>query len=110
MQRVGHIQALHPWWARLLLSVARAAVYLALAQDSDQDAISSCWGRGNARTSAIWACLLACINAVPRMRVRGKFARPEAKVLDSLRLAFFEELAVPAEEEPEARPEQMRLI
>jgi putative DNA methylase len=55
------------------------------------------------------ACLQAMINAVPRTRIKGKFVRPEAKVLDSLRLAFFEELAVLAEEEPEAKPEQMRL-
>jgi putative DNA methylase len=55
------------------------------------------------------ACLQAMINAVPRTRIKGKFVRPEAKVLDSLRLAFFEELAVPAEEEPEAKPEQMRM-
>jgi putative DNA methylase len=55
------------------------------------------------------ACLQAMLNAVPRTRIKGKFARPEAEVLDSLRLAFFEELAVPAEEEPEAKVEQLPL-
>jgi len=55
------------------------------------------------------ACLQAMLNAVPRTRIKGKFVRPEAKVLDSLRLAFFEELAAPAEEEPEARVEQLPL-
>lgn len=34
---VGHVSALHPWWARLPLVVARAAVYAALTQESDQD-------------------------------------------------------------------------
>jgi len=33
------------------------------------------------------------------------YVHPEAEVLDRLRLAFFEELEVRVEEEPEARPE-----
>lgn len=55
------------------------------------------------------ACLQALINAVPRTKIKGKFVRPEAEVLDRLRLAFFEELEVPAAEEPEARVEQLPL-
>ncbi len=39
------------------------------------------------------------INAVPRTRVKGKFARPEARMLEALWLAFFEDL-----EAPEAAP------
>ncbi len=50
--------------------------------------------------STFKACLQAMINAVPRTRIKGEFARPEAEVLDRLRLAFFEELEVP---EPEAQ-------
>jgi putative DNA methylase len=46
------------------------------------------------------ACLQALINAIPRTRVRGAFARPEAETLERLRLAFFEDLVVPAEEAP----------
>ena len=42
--------------------------------------------------------------------VKGKFVRPEAEVLDRLRLAFFEELEVPVEEGPEEKLEQMRLM
>lgn len=34
---LGHVSALHPWWARLPFVVARAAVYAALTQESDQD-------------------------------------------------------------------------
>ena len=56
------------------------------------------------------ACLQALINAIPRTQIKGKFVRPEAEVLDRLRLAFFEELEVPVEEEPEAKLEQMRLM
>ena len=56
------------------------------------------------------SCLQALLNAIPRTKIKGKFARPEADLLDRLRLAFFEELEVPAEEKPEAKPEQMRLM
>jgi hypothetical protein len=46
------------------------------------------------------ALLQALLNAVPRARVKGKFVRPEAEALENLRLAFFDELVPPAEEEP----------
>ena len=55
------------------------------------------------RTDSIFkAALQAFINAVPRTRVKGEFARPEAKALDGIRAAFFEELEVPVEEETAA--------
>lgn len=47
------------------------------------------------------ALLQALLNAVPRARVKGKFVRPEAEVLENLRLTLFDELVAPAEEEPE---------
>ncbi len=56
------------------------------------------------------ACLQALLNAVPRTQIKGKFVRPEAEMLDRLRLAFFEELEAPVEEKPEEKPEQMRLM
>ena len=46
------------------------------------------------------ALLQALLNAVPRARVKGKFVRPEAEVLENLRLTLFDELVAPAEEEP----------
>lgn len=49
------------------------------------------------------------INAIPRARSKGKFARPEAATLDALRVAFFEDLTVPADVDPPLRPEQGRL-
>jgi len=55
------------------------------------------------------ACLQALINAVPRTRIKGQFARPEAEVLERLRLAFFEELEAPVVEEPEGDPKQMKM-
>jgi len=55
------------------------------------------------------ACLQAMLNAVPRTRVKGEFVRPEADILDRLRLAFFEDLEV-TEEEQEQQLKQMKLI
>ena len=60
--------------------------------------------------STFKACLQALINAIPRTRVKGRFVRPEAEALEGLRLAFFEELEAPAEEQPQPKPEQMRLM
>jgi hypothetical protein len=53
------------------------------------------------RTDGTFRALLqALLNAVPRARVKGKLVRPEAEALENLRLAFFDELEAPAEEEP----------
>ena len=46
------------------------------------------------------ACLQALINAIPRTKTKGKFNRVEAQLLDDLRLAFFDDLIAPKEEEP----------
>jgi putative DNA methylase len=54
------------------------------------------------------ACLQALLNAIPRTQVKGQFIRPEAEVLDRLRLAFFEDLEVPVEE-PEVAKQQLEL-
>lgn len=37
----------------------------------------------------------AAIHAVPRFKQKGSFVRPEARVLDSLRTAFFSDLPLP---------------
>jgi hypothetical protein len=45
--------------------------------------------------------LQALINAIPRTRdAKGKFLRPEADILEKLRLAFFPDLTAPPEPEP----------
>lgn len=41
----------------------------------------------------------AALNAVPRGRQNGSFVRPEARVLDSLRTSFFEDIPLPPEPE-----------
>ncbi|OQA44946.1 MAG: hypothetical protein BWY52_01452 [Chloroflexi bacterium ADurb.Bin325] len=61
------------------------------------------------KTDATFRALLqALLNAVPRARVKGKFVRPEAEALENLRLAFFDELVPPAEEEI-AAPEYVQM-
>jgi hypothetical protein len=54
---------------------------------------------GLLRDSVFKALLQAMINAIPRRRLRGQFVRAEAEVLENLRLAFFDDLTVPVEEE-----------
>jgi len=49
---------------------------------------------------AFKACLQALLNAIPRSRIKGQFVRPEAEVLENMRLAFFDDLT-PSEEEIE---------
>ena len=59
---------------------------------------------------AFKACLQALLNAIPRAKVKNKFVRPEAEVLENLRLAFFDDLQAPVEEEPEIpMPSQLAL-
>jgi putative DNA methylase len=57
--------------------------------------------RGLKRDTTFRAGLQAMINAIPRTRIKGRFVRPEADVLDRMRLAFYgDELTAPPEEEP----------
>ena len=46
------------------------------------------------------ACLQALLNAIPRARIKGKFSRIEAEVLENMRLAFFDDLEAPPDEVP----------
>jgi adenine-specific DNA methylase len=68
--------------------------------------------RGLKRDTTFLAGMQALINAIPRTRLKGAFARPEADVLDRMRLAFYaDELTVQPEAEPEMeRPEQLELL
>lgn len=57
---------------------------------------------GLKRDATFKAVLQTLLNAIPRTQVKGQFVRPEAAILDNLRLAFYaDELAVPVVEEPE---------
>ncbi len=43
----------------------------------------------------------AAIHAVPRRKIKGMFVRPEARVLDSLRTSFFDDLDLPPDPDAE---------
>ena len=58
--------------------------------------------KSNLKNDATFKALVqSLINAIPRAKIKGKFARPEAEVLENMRLAFYPEMTVPVEEEPE---------
>lgn len=56
------------------------------------------------------AGLQAMVNAVPWSKEKGKFKRPEAGTLEAMCLTFFEDVALPVEEEPAIAQEQMKLF
>lgn len=45
------------------------------------------------------ACVEALVTAIPRVKAHGKFIRPEAAVLENMRLSFWSDLEPPPEEE-----------
>lgn len=67
--------------------------------------------RTGLRTDATFkACMQAMLNAIPRTKQKGRFVRPEAEVLEGMRLAFFDDLTVPVEEEVKLVEEQLHLL
>ena len=46
------------------------------------------------------AAIQALVNAVPRTKEKGVFKRPEAAILESLKMAFFDDVQLPVEEAP----------
>lgn len=82
---------------------------LMLIYDEDGLAAARAWLNrtglgGDARFRDVVQSALA---AVPRVRVKGELVRPEAKTLESLRAALFEDIAAP--EEPTAEPAMVQL-
>lgn len=55
------------------------------------------------------ACIQALLNAIPRTKAKDKFVRPEAATLEAMRLAFFDDLTVPVEDEVVAVPVQTEM-
>lgn len=63
--------------------------------------------RLNLKTDPTFKALIqSLLNAIPRAKIKGKFVRPEAETLENLRLAFYPEMTVPVEEEPELPQEK----
>ena len=71
---------------------------LMLVYDEDGLKAARSWlnRTGLADDSRLQDLVQAAVNAVPRVQKNGEFVRPEAKTLDSLRSALFEEIPVPA--------------
>jgi adenine-specific DNA methylase len=68
-------------------------------------------GAGLLQHAGFRQCLQALLEAVPRTRRHdGAFLRPEADLLDRLRLTFFPELEPPAEPEPKPSALQLSLL
>jgi len=92
-----------------LLDAAHAAMLI--YQEDGAPACEAFLKRAGLLTDGTFrACLQAMLNAIPRTQVKGKFVRPEAEVLERMRLAFFEDLSVPVEEEPELGPQQLEMF
>jgi len=53
------------------------------------------------RDTTFRALVAALVQAVPRVRKEGEFVRPEARSLERLRLAFFEDIETPPDPAPE---------
>jgi adenine-specific DNA methylase len=51
----------------------------------------------------------AALHAIPRVKDKGVFARPEARILDSLRAALFEQIPAPVDESSEQKAAQGQL-
>lgn len=51
--------------------------------------------------------LEAALHAVPRLKDKGEFVRPEAAALEGLRATLFDDLAAPADDEPAAEPDRL---
>ena len=56
---------------------------------------------GFLRDATFRALVAALVQAIPRVRKKGEFVRPEARSLEQLRLAFFEDIEAPPDPVPE---------
>jgi hypothetical protein len=72
---------------------------LMLVYDEDGLAAARAWlARTGLGDDSRFADLVeAALNAIPRVKDKGQFARPEARILDSLRTTLFEHIPVPVD-------------
>ena len=77
---------------------------LMLVYDEDGLAAARAWlaRTGLAEDARFSDLVQAALNAVPRVKYKGTFARPEARILDSLRATMFEHIAPPIDPAPAA--------
>ncbi len=81
-----------------------------LYEDEGPAATEAFLKRAALRRDATFRSLIqALVNAVPRVRKNGKLVRPEARALDGLRLAFFEDIEAPPDPAPKVEQANLRL-
>ncbi|WP_138732030.1 DUF1156 domain-containing protein [Modestobacter excelsi] len=71
------------------------ALMLVYSEDGTREAQKWLVTHGLADDSSFESLVRAAIHAVPRQKQQGEFVRPEARILDSLRNAFFETIPLP---------------
>ena len=64
---------------------------------------------GFLRDATFKSLLQALVNAIPRVRKKGKLVRSEARSIDGLRLAFFGDIEAPPDPAPEVEQGTLRL-
>jgi putative DNA methylase len=82
---------------------------LMLTYDEDGLAAARAWlaRTGRADDARFSDLVEAAIHAVPRVKDKGEFVRPEARTLEGLRATLFEHIEAPAE--PDLQPQQLIL-
>lgn len=82
---------------------------LMLTYDEDGLAAARTWlaRTGRADDARFSDLVEAAIHAVPRLKEKGEFVRPEARTLEGLRATLFEHIEAPAE--PDLQPQQLIL-
>jgi putative DNA methylase len=82
---------------------------LMLTYDQDGLAAARAWlaRTGKADDARFSDLVEAAIHAVPRVKDKGEFVRPEARTLEGLRATLFEHIEAPAE--PDLQPQQLIL-
>ena len=82
---------------------------LMLTYDEDGLAAARAWlaRTGKADDARFSDLVEAAVHAVPRVKDKGEFVRPEARTLEGLRATLFEHIEAPAE--PDLQPQQLTL-
>lgn len=67
--------------------------------------------KSNLKQDATFKALLqSMLHAIPRVREKGRLVCPEAEILENMRLAFYPEMTVPLEEEPQPVEKQLEMF
>lgn len=84
---------------------------LMVVYDDDGARAAKAWldERSLVESPRLTSLVEAALNAVPRARTKTGFARPEARILDSMRTTLFDQVPAPVDEEDDIEPAQLEL-